>query len=60
MNDPWLPLIAALSGKRTTSPATWPSRKVYRIEGYVTDAAAQARRLEAQARRTGMPTPAAR
>jgi hypothetical protein len=34
MNDPWLPLIAALSGKRTTTPSTWPIRKVHRLESY--------------------------
>jgi hypothetical protein len=35
MNDPWLPLIAALSGKRTSTPSTWPVRKVHRLESYV-------------------------
>jgi hypothetical protein len=46
MNDPWMPLIAALSGKRTATPTTWPVRKVYRIEGYVADAEAAARRRD--------------
>jgi hypothetical protein len=35
MNDPWLPLIAALSGKRTSTPSTWPVRTVHRLESYV-------------------------
>jgi len=32
MNDPWLPMIAALSGQRVTPPSTWPAREVHRID----------------------------
>ena len=32
MNDPWLPMIAALSGQRITTPSTWPARE--RIAGF--------------------------
>ena len=46
MNDPWLPVMAALSGKRIATPTAWPVRKVYRIEGYVADAVAAARRRD--------------
>ena len=46
MIDPWMPFIAVLSGKCIATPTTWPVRKVYRIEGYVANAAAAARRRE--------------
>ena len=46
MKDPWMPFIAALSGKRIATPTSWPARKVYRIEGYVADAEAAARRRD--------------
>jgi hypothetical protein len=32
MNDPWLPMIAALSGQRVTTPSTWPAREVHRLD----------------------------
>jgi hypothetical protein len=34
MNDPWLPMIAALSGQRVTTPSTWPAREVHRLDSY--------------------------
>jgi len=33
MNDPWLPMIAALSGQRIATPSTWPAREVHRLDG---------------------------
>ncbi|MEO7115522.1 MAG: hypothetical protein ABIZ18_06660 [Caldimonas sp.] len=41
MNDPWLLLIAALSGQRTTIPSTWPVRTVHRLDSYVSARSAQ-------------------
>jgi hypothetical protein len=32
MNDPWLPMIAALSGQRIATPATWPAREIHRLD----------------------------
>src|SRR5664279_6052787 len=55
MNDPWLPLIAALSGQRTTTPATWPSCRVHRLLGYLTEERHEAR---PERRRPAAPTPA--
>jgi hypothetical protein len=60
MNDPWLPLIAALSGKRTATPSTWPARKVHRIDGCYFDAQAADRRRPAQARGPSGPAAVAR
>jgi hypothetical protein len=34
MNDPWPLLIAALSGQRINTPASWPVRTVHRLESY--------------------------
>jgi len=34
MNDPWLPMIAALSGQRITTPSTWPAREVHRLDSH--------------------------
>jgi hypothetical protein len=34
MNDPWLLLIAALSGQRTNVPSTWPVRTIHRLDSY--------------------------
>jgi hypothetical protein len=31
MNNPWLSLIAALSGQRINTPSTWPVREVHRL-----------------------------
>jgi hypothetical protein len=31
MNNPWLSLIAALSGQRITTPSTWPVREIHRL-----------------------------
>jgi hypothetical protein len=31
MNNPWLSLIAALSGQRIRTPSTWPVREVHRL-----------------------------
>ncbi len=31
MNDPWLSLITALSGKRVSTPFTWPVREIHRL-----------------------------
>jgi hypothetical protein len=31
MNDPWLSLIAALSGQRISTPSNWPVREVHRL-----------------------------
>jgi len=31
MNNPWLSLIAALSGRRVSTPSTWPVRQVHRL-----------------------------
>lgn len=31
MNNPWLSLIAALSGERVSTPPTWPVREVHRL-----------------------------
>ena len=31
MNNPWLSLIAALSGQRISTPSSWPVREVHRL-----------------------------
>jgi hypothetical protein len=31
MKNPWLSLIAALSGQRIRTPSTWPVREVHRL-----------------------------
>jgi len=31
MNNPWLSLIAALSGQRIRTPSNWPVREVHRL-----------------------------
>jgi hypothetical protein len=31
MNNPWLSLIAALSGQRISTPSNWPVREVHRL-----------------------------
>ncbi|MEO8311307.1 MAG: hypothetical protein ABI520_09065 [Caldimonas sp.] len=31
MNNPWLSLIAVLSGERVNAPLTWPVREVHRL-----------------------------
>ena len=31
MNNPWLSLIAALSGQRISTPSTWPVREIHRL-----------------------------
>jgi len=31
MNNPWLSLIAALSGERISTPSHWPVREVHRL-----------------------------
>jgi len=58
MNDPWLPMIAALSGQRITPPSTWPARAVHRID----DQAAAVRSASRADRRwpNGGPTPLAK
>jgi hypothetical protein len=32
MKDPWLPMIAALSGQRIATPSSWPAREVHRLD----------------------------
>jgi hypothetical protein len=51
MNDPWLLLIAALSGQRTHVPSTWPARTVHRLDSCssVARAAQQTHRSREQA-----------
>jgi len=45
MNNPWLSLIAALSGQRISTPSTWPVREVHRLfDVRVTRSAEDARR----------------
>jgi hypothetical protein len=43
MKDPWLPMIAALSGQRVTTPSSWPVREVHRLDCHVSAARAAAR-----------------
>jgi hypothetical protein len=58
MNDPWLPLIAALSGQRIATPSTWPVRNVHRIDGCYFAAQAGAQRRSRQETVRSVPVPA--
>jgi hypothetical protein len=50
MKDPWLPMIAALSGQRVSTPSNWPAREVHRLDCHVSAARAAARSVERRSR----------
>jgi hypothetical protein len=60
MNDPWLPLIAALSGQRTATPSTWPVRNVHRIDCCLSVTQVADRRRTRSAGGASAPAPVAR
>ena len=58
MNNSWLSLIAALSGQRVSTPATWPVREVHRLCDVCVAKSAAAGRLRPPQRSGGPLLPA--
>ena len=53
MNNPWLSLIAALSGQRISTPSTWPVREVHRLFEVRSTRSAEGSRARASQRHRG-------
>jgi hypothetical protein len=58
MSNPWLSVIAALSGKRLSTPLIWPVREVHRLcDVRAANSSATSRARQSHRRRVSMLAP---